>query len=323
MTPLNSHFSSHKLITSSGLEKISRWSRRGLGLIFVVAAISKGLDPIRFARQCEQILLALGCSYGSATYFLSGAVASGIILSELTIGAWLICGVYLQFAIWAGIVGLLGFLGLSIWNLSSQAFSECGCFGGFYAHTGIAAAVENISFLVVAWIGQIKIRLTHRRKDYYLSNAIIAAILTVFALLYIFPPKGNALRPGASSLRLIEVLGRVDLTDCWVWFLDPECVKCQNLTDEFSLSADSTKAILVAVTAASPGRMAEFQWDFAPQFPLIRISEKEWRRFGVPAGSLVIAEGNRIQKIVRDWEVKGFIAKYFNPPIENVSAESR
>lgn len=124
---------------------------RLLGLVLLVAAYAKALDPPLFATQIGD-LVPLSPS-------LAHAVALAMIAFEGGLGAALLAGWRHPLVLAVSSVTFVAFLGIVAWQMAypSESAGSCGCFGQLMERTPQQALVEDVVFVVlsaVAWLGR-------------------------------------------------------------------------------------------------------------------------------------------------------------------------
>src|SRR5262245_13931176 len=93
----------------------------GLGVVFLVAAATKGADPKAFVEQVA--------SYGIVQGTAAAAVAYALVPLEALLGASLLLGFKRRIAAVAAGLLLLFFIGVTAWGWSHGKTEGCGCFG--------------------------------------------------------------------------------------------------------------------------------------------------------------------------------------------------
>ena len=122
-----------------------------LGLVLLVAAYAKAIDPGLFALQLQDLApLPLG---------LAHVLAVLLVGFEAGLGAALVVGWRTPTILLVTNVTFLLFLGVVLWHLWSpgDAGASCGCFGNLIERTPQQAVAEDLLFLGVsglAWLGR-------------------------------------------------------------------------------------------------------------------------------------------------------------------------
>jgi hypothetical protein len=270
--------------------------------VFIIAALSKGIDPVRWGRQIE-ILLG---SWGNAvsTLWITAAFLAGciVLLVEFLLGAMLIIRYRLRFACVSSIILLCFFAIVIIWEWLSGQSESCGCFGALIERTPLTALIEDTFFIilaVIAYLGSgihsgVKIR----------TFGIIATTCLIWIIFFsIFPLKTAVIRSGSRWNLSSAKINLFDQQASLVWVFDPECSECIAGTERINkIASDKSLPRLCGITEATAGRLQEFLIDFEPAFPVIRISKDDYKHIFLPAGSLILIDNN--SRIVKIWRPK-------------------
>ncbi|MCF7811495.1 hypothetical protein K9N50_10960 [bacterium] len=281
------------------LTKISRYAQIILGLVFIFAALSKGIDPIRFGRQIE-ILLGIWGNAGS-TVWITWAFMTGflVLMIEFLLGIMLITKYKLRLAGVSSILLLLFFAIIITWEWSSGKNESCGCFGVLIERSHLTALIEDIFFIILAVIACLG------SDTYSYVKTKVFAILVIVCLIWIvffsiFPMKSAVIRKGSTwNLSSIKA-GVFDRQVSLIWLFNPECSECTAETEKINkLASNYVLPRLYGVTDATLGRLHEYSLDFEPSFPIIRISKDDYKKIFLPDGSLILINDNCVKKIWR------------------------
>ncbi len=284
---------------NSQISGITVISRTGLGLVFILAAGSKGMDIVAFGRRIEMVLGKFGSTSATDWIFISLAIGCILLLIEFILGAMLITGYRSRRAAMASAGLLFIFAVILIWEIAAGKERECGCFGALVDRTAGQALLEDMIFLAAAVLAlRCKTDKSQVKKRWALLLVGSAVCWVLFFSLS--RPAFAALRtgsawnpPGAGG----ETIEREDLL---VWIFDPECGDCLDQVGYLdSLSGSEELPELIGLTDASPGRLREFIWDFEPEFEVRRIDTDTYRRIFLPAGSLFLVVKGRVKRIWR------------------------
>ncbi|MCW5893929.1 MAG: hypothetical protein KIT14_25780 [bacterium] len=148
---------------------------RLLGLVLLVAAYAKAIDPQRFADEMALLLPLGGIPWP--------AVAVGAIAYEAGLGTALLLGWRHPLVLAATNLTFVVFLAIVTWQWLSPgaAGTSCGCFGQLVERTPQQAFVEDVVFLALsalAWMG----RTPRARASRLLPALAVAAAAGAFAL---------------------------------------------------------------------------------------------------------------------------------------------
>jgi len=275
-----------------------------LALVFLFAAGGKGFDLVRFGRQIEAIMWSFGLNETAALHYLAHCVAGLVVGLELGLGAALLMARRRRFAAFTAI-GLLFFFSLiTLKGALSGAAEECGCFGMLWRRPPVFSLVENILFSVLG-IFSLKDTSNPLRR---LNRSLVAfgSILALFIIVnrwaLIIP--GAALQTGSKFVNTAGIILNNPNQSTALWFFDPECSYCLEQYDKHIITlAAQIPGRLRGLTKASPGRVDEFFIDYTPNFPITSADHRDWRRWGVPLGSIVIIKDKTIEEVRRAFEI--------------------
>ncbi len=278
--------------------------RCSVALIFIVAAVSKGLDLVRFGRQVEALGWGFGLAENTIVHYLAHILAGLVVIVEFGLGVALLNFKGRRYIILSAI-GL--FLVFGLVNFFSAYFSrteECGCFGMFWHRSPKVALLENLVFLGLAIVSlrdrlDLPLRLKHIAR-------FACLVLILLVIINVFHPfvsnlslqKGVRFFIGEDGETLTNLQNRA------LWFFDPECDLCLKQLETYIIPlASLAPNRLIGFTKATTGRVDEFFWDFSPNFPITIVKAQDWRVWGVPVGSLVIVRNNKIKRVWRTFEI--------------------
>jgi len=304
-------------------------SRLALGIIFIIAAGSKGTDIVRFVREIEILTIGIGFKDFNALMVISTSLALVIVGIELVLGSMLLVNYRTRLA-GSVTLGLLGcFCFLSVYAMITGSMDSCGCFGMLVKRTPAVSLIENVVLVMLAFItiitytsikqpviqfqkclsrvgadllssitmGLDKSAPTLNSRKYSASIIILIGIVWTITF-FIFPPSWAAVRTGVRWHNPQAEPSLPQSSDLLVWVMDPECTNCMEMIPTLNRITENKVTTLAAITDATPGRIAEFKWDFEPVFSLHRVDPEHIKRIGLPTGSLIsIRQG----KVVRVW----------------------
>jgi len=115
-----------------------------LGVIFVVASISKIQDIAKFA--------GIVSSYGMLPNSLANLYGNIVPWVELFIGCALLLGVFIRFSAALLVLLIISFMAASSYALVNAAGGSCGCFGKFLTLSHPIALTLDVLMLVAALI---------------------------------------------------------------------------------------------------------------------------------------------------------------------------
>jgi len=267
--------------------------------VFIIAALSKGIDPVRWGRQIEILIGTWG--YSDTSLVISAAFVAGclILMIEFTLGVMLVFKYKPKLASTASLVLLLVFaIVITLEWLSGQSES-CGCFGALIERTPLIALIEDLFFVILAVLAYLGSEINSGIKTN--TCRILVSIGLIWIIFFsIFPMKSSVIRNGSTwSLSSLKADGLDEQTSL-VWVFDPECSECIAETENINkLASDDMLPRLYGATDATAGRLQEFLLDFEPVFTVIRISKGDYKHIFLPAGSLVLIDDDRVCMIWR------------------------
>jgi uncharacterized membrane protein YphA (DoxX/SURF4 family) len=138
-------------MTRNGPSLLGSLAARLLGVVLLVAAYAKAIDPQRFADE-----LALLLPVGGLPFF---ALAVAAVAFEAGLGTALLLGWRSRLVLVVTNVTFVAFLAIVTWQWVNPgtAGSSCGCFGQLVERTPQQAFVEDVLFLglsALAWVGR-------------------------------------------------------------------------------------------------------------------------------------------------------------------------
>lgn len=254
-----------------------------LGVVLLIAAAAKALDPLTFAQQIEQ--------QGLARWVSAPALAIVALALEVGLGLLLVLGVRRLWVLLpaAALVAFFVFLtGRDAWRAAHGTLPEdaaCGCFGNLVERTPAQALWQDVLLLVpalgLAFVGRERDgRFPGARVAVALAGAAAVAAFAVRAPSLPLDDVATRLRPGAEAAALCAGQGaeRVCLDG-----LLPELregrhlVVIADLGDEsFGESVSSLNAYalradaepLWVLVAATPEEKHAFFWKYGPTFEI-------------------------------------------------------
>ncbi len=261
-----------------------------LGLVLLVAAWAKALDPVAFAEQIQ--------AEGLAVFGLSaGAVALIALALEVGLGLALVLGIRRPWVLIPATLLVAFFLfltGRSYWRdlrgiaLPAEA-AGCGCFGNLVQRTPAEAFWQDLAMLVplllLAWTGRRGGRL------FPPVRTAVVAVLTLAVLGFAWKAPdlpqlddvATRLKPGVKLADLC--IGEGSETVC-LDTLAPELREGQHLVvivplthpdietfaTGFNLYAERADGLpLTVLSAATPQEHFEFNFRFGPTYRLVEV----------------------------------------------------
>jgi len=283
---------------------VIRFARLLLGLIFLAAAAAKGVDITSFVRQNESLLWAIGLPISAWVETLAVIIAFFVILFEFLVAAMLISGWWARLGAGLSLSALIVFSLVTVFAWLNNVEASCGCFGSFFPRNAVMAVIENFILLIPAVIA---IRPTKALKKHPpVAFWILVTGFVWVGLFYYYPYSGSSLRKGMKPELPVEVViprvGRI-----FVWFFDPECTKCvDQLRLVQTLTGGGTR--VAGITDATDGRIEEFILDLKPGFSIVRVSQEDYRKYGVHDGTLIEIKGGLITRLWSGYAMTSYTA---------------
>ena len=124
--------------------------RIALGVVFLVAAFFKGVDPAEFTHQVA--------GYGIVSGAWAVVLAYALIPIELVLGLALVVGFRPRSAAAVAVLLLLVFMGATAYAWSQGKTEGCGCFGSLTSRTPRDVLLEDLGFLVLGILAFVLVR---------------------------------------------------------------------------------------------------------------------------------------------------------------------
>lgn len=266
-----------------------------LGLVFLFAAFAKGYDVVRFGRQTEAIITTIGIERTPLLGAVSLALAILVILLELYIGASLTTGYESTKTSMVTVLVLIGFSGVAVWIFLRHAEIDCGCFGAVISRSARDTLAQDLVLLFMAIIGSMSKYVSTQGKTITRSIVIIGMIWT--GVLFFYPQSGASVREGSVMSRgTLSSFGGTPATR-YIWVFNTDCITCQKLTPALNMISASAPEGLIAITSSGRGKIAEYEYDFKPSFPIREIPVEKITELGLQDGTLVRIGNGKIDRI--------------------------
>jgi hypothetical protein len=240
---------------------------RLLGLVLLVAAYAKALDPALFASQIAD-LVPLPAA-------LAHPAAIAAIAFEGGLGAALLAG--WRHPLLLGVTNLtfVAFLGIVLWQWwhPSEAGASCGCFGALVERTPEQAVIEDVVFVTlsaVAWLG----RPSPARARWVAAvlGAVVGGALAIASPSLPLDDQATALAPGRTveQTKLDEVIADLKTGRHLVLLLDRGDAATQaripELNQRLGLPTGGTR--VWGVAADDPALASAFMFSAGPAFEI-------------------------------------------------------
>ncbi len=247
-----------------------------LGLVWLAAGVIKALEPFDFVRQVASFQIVPG----KAT---QTAIAWGLLVAECALGAALILGYRLRWAL-VGAGGLtLIFMGALGWVIfAGIPVEDCGCFGSQVKRSPKEALLEDSLMLLVTvvsgWLvwkpGPTEPGLRPRRW-----RGLVVLLCALFGLL---TPLAFGFPLGGSDWSQVKVSGttvNVATGERLVALIDTECSHCQESVPKLNAYVGVRDfPTFVALCSNEEWRRRFFIQRFEAKFELGEISRDDFKR---------------------------------------------
>lgn len=238
---------------------------RLLGLVLLVAAYAKALDPTLFASQIVDLVPLPGS--------LAQATAVAMIAFEAGLGGALLAGWRHPLVLVVTNVTFVAFLAIVTWQMThpSETAESCGCFGALVERTPEQAFVEDLVFVAlsgIAWLG----RPTPARARWLpaLLGAVAGGAFAIVAPALPLDDHATALAPGVTigATKLDEVVPDLRRGRHLVLLLDRAdpamAAAIGTLNTRLRLPGGGTT--VWGVAADDPALATAFMWSAGPAF---------------------------------------------------------
>ena len=291
----------------SRLEKSLWISQRIMGVVFLVAGLTKIWDPILFFW--EAVVPAQTVEMVARLALLLGPL-------ECLVGLALLVDWKPRLVLPIGVVMMVFFIGITAHAWHRGMGESCGCFGTLIDRSPVEAMVENflmLGMLVFSWWGirQRSVALWARGRWVVLVGGLVA--LTVLGFRYM--PERD--RIADSDLQVGDYLKELSLLDTdidltrgayLIELFSPSCGYCQQAVPKLNVwAADPEVPRLIALSQYPKDHpvTAQFKMKFRPRFAIATISIADFKRLtyghGYPRLAYIV-DG----VVVRVWEHHAF-----------------
>jgi uncharacterized membrane protein YphA (DoxX/SURF4 family) len=249
-----------------------------LGLVLLVAGLSKALDPAEFAHQIETYGIFSGRAAVILAYFL--------IPVEIALGSALILRYRPRLAAVAAVVLLAIFMAATGYAWSQGKTEGCGCFGSFAQRTPGEVLMEDSLFVL---LGVVAIVLGSRKPGREIGRGIgvMAAMVGAGVVLplaaYALPldPVVTDLRVGRSITGLPLGESPIDLSrgDFLIALLDIHDPRSREIVKRLNAIRDPRKGL--EVLAFFGGELDEktiFCFNTSPDFEVVAVPRPDLKR---------------------------------------------
>ncbi len=297
----------------SRLEKSLWISQRIMGVVFLVAGLTKIWDPILFFWEA---VVPAQIFVGRETVEMVARLALLLGPLECLVGLALLVDWKPRLVLPIGVVMMVFFIGITAHAWHRGMGESCGCFGTLIDRSPVEAMVENflmLGMLVFSWWGirQRSVALWARGRWVVLVGGLVA--LTVLGFRYM--PERD--RIADSDLQVGDYLKELSLLDTdidltrgayLIELFSPSCGYCQQAVPKLNVwAADPEVPRLIALSQYPKDHRvtAQFKMKFRPRFAIATISIADFKRLtyghGYPRLAYIV-DG----VVVRVWERHAF-----------------
>lgn len=278
-------------------EWLGRLAAIVLGVVLLVAAYAKALDPRLFASQLSD-LLPLDAS-------LALPLAIAIVGYEAGLGAALVRGWRHPLVLTATTATFVVFVGVVAWHLMqpNEPVGGCGCFGQLVERTPLQALYEDLAFLALSGLAWLGATASHTsRWRWTLLSAGGAMALAVCAPWLPLDDYATALKPGASvsATKLDAVVPELRTGRHLVLLLDraDSATRSHIATLNTALHLPGGATPVWGVAADDPALALEFVWAAGPAFEVRGAPPTVLRRLYRTLPRSALVDGGTV---VRTW----------------------
>jgi hypothetical protein len=285
-------------VLGGGLKQsIGRLAAGVLGVVLLLAAYAKALDPRLFTQQLADLL--------PVPASVAFPLAILIIAFEAGLGAALLRGWRHPVVLAATSVTFVSFLGVVIWHLlsPSEATGGCGCFGQLLERTPQQALYEDLAFVALsglAWLGGEAA--PRPRWGWAMLAAGASATLALSAPWLPLDDHATALAPGVAvgTTQLDAIVPELRTGRHLVLLLDradeDTRARIGSLNDRLELPGGATP--VWGVADDDPELALAFLWSAGPAFEVRGAPPRVLRRLyrTLPRSALIDAG-----RVVRTW----------------------
>ena len=251
-------------------EILRRLPAAALGLVFLLAGVTKGVDPLEFVRQIG--------TYGVVGGRAAEVTAYLLIPLELAIGTALLVGYRRRITAAGAVILLVIFMVATAYAWSQGKTEGCGCFGSFASRTPGEVLVEDAGFLVLGLLAIVldgRMPERKRWKGGFVTAALALGILLP-ATAYALPldPLVTRLRVGRSAGDLPLSESPVDLGrgDHLVALLDLEAPDSRQVVKELNNLAGVIRSpALIAFYGGEVDDKTIFCFNYHPAFEVVAV----------------------------------------------------
>jgi uncharacterized membrane protein YphA (DoxX/SURF4 family) len=247
-----------------------------LGLVWLAAGVIKALEPFDFVRQVAGFQLVPGKA-------MQTALAWGLLVAECALGAALILGYRLRWAlVGAGCLTLI-FMGALGWViLAGIPVEDCGCFGSQVKRSPKEALLEDSLMLLVTvvsgwlvWKPQATVTALQPRRWRGLGVLLCALFGLLTPLAFGFPLGGS----DWSRVKVSGTTVNVATGERLVALIDTECSHCQESVPQLNAYVGVKDfPLFVALCSNEEWRRKFFIQRFGAKFELGEISKEDFKR---------------------------------------------
>ncbi len=304
----------------SGMKKAARIIQVIMGLLLLVAGLTKIWDPLLFYWESMPYAQLLGIE--PERWPLVGKLVQVLGPLECGLGLALVCSWRLQLVFPLATLLMAFFTGLTARAWQVGVTSNCGCFGALVDRSPGEAAVEDtvmLALLIFAWWGTRSLPGPVWPMSRWIVVGGTVLVLVVGGAQFLMGMdrlENSDLQPGM-QLSGLEVKGaEIDLRqgDYLVELFSPKCSRCAKVVPKLNEWVD-TPGLPQIVALHNMGKdsevVARFKEHLQPRYQIASISLIDFRRLTWKSGYPRLA-------LVRDGEVKAVWEHYETPSVEQL-----
>jgi uncharacterized membrane protein YphA (DoxX/SURF4 family) len=283
-----------------------------LGLVFLVAGLTKMVDPAEFGHQIAD--------YGIIGEQLATLAAPLLIAFETALGIALLVGFRLRVSLLTASTLLVFFIAVEAYGIAAGRAESCGCFGAYLQRTPGEVIVEDLLFLLLSMVAWFALPAWHPRRARVAAAAVIIAAVGSVALAAASPhlpidPYVTRLAVGRSieALQLpgdLPSLGEGRHLVALFEVTSPDAIDLAARLSDIA-TAPGAPGVLALSPSSDEDRTA-FSWSAAPEFDIYSVDRPVLKRlyrrlplfFAVDSGRIVGIDDDagRVAEDLLTWE---------------------
>lgn len=267
-------------------------ARLGLGLVWLLAAAAKAVDPSEFAHEIV--------SYGLIGAGPAAIAAPLLIALEAVLGVALLAGLGSGLAALGSCLLMLGFLILKTHSLLAGRTDPCGCFGAYLQTSPGWGVAIDVGFLGAGLVILWGLGCRAGRRDRVAALLIVAT--AVLSLAFAIASPRLPLDPLVTRLAVGKSLADLGLADrvpghgrrlvALLDLADPRTVRIAVRLE--ALASEPGAPAVVALTSSTDDEKAAFVWSANPTFDIVKLDRAVLKPLYRSLPRYFLLEGDRV-----------------------------